>query len=102
MYAWAGAVGLQRGPDLEHDLALAVDTWHWLSANWLLDRLLGGQYGQRPDRPSPRAHDRIARSLDAVAHSAVFPELASAADELLAGVVSRYDVEALPPMPAFR
>lgn len=100
--AWGDAVGLHPGPDLEHDLALAVDTWHWLSANWLLDRLLGGQDGQRPDRPSPRAQDRIARSLDAVASSSVFPELAAAADKLLAGLVARYDVEALPSMPAFR
>lgn len=25
-----------------------ADAWYWLSANWLLDRLIGDQYGQRP------------------------------------------------------
>ncbi|MBD2758896.1 hypothetical protein IEE94_05180 [Yimella sp. cx-573] len=100
--AWADAVGVERDADLEHDLALAADAWHWLSANWLLDRLIGDQYAQRPDRPSPRAQDRIARSLDRVAHSELLPEIAGAATTLLAGLAARYDVEPLPVMPAFR
>ena len=79
-----------------------ADAWHWLSANWLLDRLIGDQYGQRPDRPSPRAQDRIARSLDRVAHSEILPEIAGAATTLLAGLAARSDVEPLPVMPAFR
>lgn len=100
--AWADAIGVARDADLEHDLGLAADAWHWLSANWLLERFLDGQYGQRPDRPAPRAQDRVARSLDRVAHSQLLPEIADAATTLLAALAARHDVAPLPLMPAFR
>lgn len=100
--AWCTGAGVPESADLVHDLELAAHAWHWLSAGWLLTGLLAQTYGARPDRPSPRAQDRIARSLEVLAASEVFPDLTDDATELLLGLRRIYDVEPLPPMPAFR